>query len=86
MSILEIYEDIQDPSNQGWAYRDTRPGSPLGSGPIDGDAAAALDAIMAGDELTVDQDQALRALVTDEIGAALADVTLADVGALWPAE
>jgi hypothetical protein len=86
MSTIEIYEDTQDPGNRGWAYRDTRPGSPHGSGPIDGEAADALDAIMAEHELTVDQDEALRDFVTLDIGAALADVTLADVGALWPAE
>lgn len=89
MSTIEIYYDEQDPASAGWAYRDTREGSPAGSGPIDGEAAACLAALDAGEETTEAQRSALR----EECAALrcqLSEVVMIDssgetVGALFPA-
>lgn len=83
---IEIYRDEQDPQNPGWAWRDDREGSPLGSGSIDGDASDALDAILAGDELSPRQRDALDAILRDEIGCPRAAICMEPIGALWPAE
>lgn len=83
---IYIYHDEQDPQNTGWAWRDEREGSPLGSGPIDGPAADALTDLYEHGTLSEAQRAAIDSLVDCEIGAPRGMVTLQDTGALYPAD
>jgi len=83
MSII-IYFDATDPSNEGWAFRDDREASPLGSGPIDGDAAGALTDLAEHGLLSEDQRAAIDRLIDVEIGAPRAQVVMQGIGPLYP--